>query len=377
MTDTECLDFYDKNIKGNRFHKDYLLKIYPEFMTYIQTRFLNTSGDESVKELIYRIKNNIDELPHCPICGKLLKFINIKNIYQTFCSRECQFSDKGKNICAKIRFDTKLKLYGNGTFTNHEKAVQTCLKKYGVTNVGAVKEVKDKVKQTCLEKYGVDNPIKNKDIREKAINTCIEKFGYKTPFESMNIQNKVKQTCIEKYGVRNIMQLNETKEKIKQTCLKKYGVIYPMQCKDIMLKSFKTCWKLKKSSKSSKKEDEIYNYLITIDKDTQRQYYSDLYPFHCDFYLPNFDIYIEFQGTWVHGKHPFNKDDENDIELLDKWKLKAESSDFYKNAINIWTNTDCIKRQTAKNNNLNYLEIFYYDDYETDIISYINKINAK
>jgi len=63
--------------------------------------------------------------------------------------------------------------------------------------------------------------------------------------------------------------------------------------------------------------------------------------------------------------------------LLDKWKLKAESSDFYKNAINIWTNTDCIKRQTAKNNNLNYLEIFYYDDYKNKISNYINMLNAK
>lgn len=378
MADIECLEFYNKNIKYKRFHKNYLIKIYPEFMKYIQNRFSNLSGDESVKELIYRIKYKLVEKPKCPICGKLLKFINIKNKYQTFCSRKCQFSDEGQQIQSQLRFNTKLKRYGNGTFTNSDKAKKTCLKKYGVTNVGAVKEVRDKVKETCLKKFGVDNPIKNKNIKDKVKQTCLMKFGSETPFESNDIQKKVKQTCIEKYGVKNIMQLEETKEKIKQTCLMKYGVEYPMQYKDIMLKSFKTCWQLKKGNRSSKKEDEVYNYLITfIDKDTKRQYYSELYPFHCDFYLPKYDLYIEYNGTWTHGKHPYNKDNEDDIELLNKWKIKAENSTFYKNAIKNWTVRDPLKRQTAKYNNLNYLEIFYNDDYKTYISNYINRINAK
>ena len=377
MTDIECLEFYNNNLKGKRFHKDYLIKIYPEFMKYIQNRFENLTDNESVKELIYRMEHKLEEVPKCPVCGKLLKFINIKNRYQTFCSRECQFSDDGQKIQSQIRFNTKLKRYGNGTFTNSDKARKTCLKKYGVTNVGAVKEVRDKVKETCLKKYGVDNPIKDKNIKDKVSKTCLKKFGYKTPFESNDIQAKVKQTCIEKYGVKNIMQLNETKEKIKQTCLKKYGVEYPMQYKDIMLKSFETCWKLKKGTRSSKKEDEVFNYLITIDKDTKRQYYSNLYPFHCDFYLPKYNVYIEYQGTWLHGKHPFNENNEDDIDLLNRWKNKAMTSKFYQNAINTWTNRDVLKRETANLNKLNYLEVFYYNDYKIIISDYINKINAK
>lgn len=187
MTDIECLDFYNKNIKGKRFHKDYLIKIYSEFMKYIQNRFENLTGNESVKEIIYRIKHNIENIPKCPICNKNLKFINTKNKYQTFCSRECQFSDKGQYIQSQLRFNTKLKRYGNGTFTNSNKAKQTCLVKYGVTNVGAVKDVRNKVKQTCLKKYGVDNPIKDKNIKDKVKQTCLKKFGSETPFESNNI----------------------------------------------------------------------------------------------------------------------------------------------------------------------------------------------
>lgn len=44
---------------------------------------------------------------------------------------------------------------------------------------------------------------------------------------------------------------------------------YPAQNKEIMLKTFDSRIK-NKTNKFSKKEDEIFNYLITIDNDTKR-----------------------------------------------------------------------------------------------------------
>ena len=143
-----------------------------------------------------------------------------------------------------------------------------------------------------------------------------------------------------------------------------------------MLKTFDSRIK-NKTNKFSKKEDEIFNYLITIDKDTKRQYYSELYPFHCDFYLPNFDVYIEYQGMWTHGLHPFDKDNKDDIEILNKWEIKAETSKFYRSAIKNWTITDPLKRETAKDNKLNYLEIFPNDLYKDKINNYLNKLILK
>ena len=64
----------------------------------------------------------------------------------------------------------------------------------------------------------------------------------------------------------------------------------------------------------------------------------------------------------------YNKDD---INILNIWKEKSKTSNYYKNAINIWTNTDVIKRNTAKKNNLNYLEIFSINI--NDIITEIKK----
>ena len=90
------------------------------------------------------------------------------------------------------------------------------------------------------------------------------------------------------------------------------------------------------------------------------QYKSEKYPFNCDFYIPERELYIEFQWTWTHGKHPFSESQE-DLEILTKWKLK--NTEYYNNAIEVWTKRDVLKRQTAIQNNLNWLEFFTFEDF--------------
>lgn len=90
------------------------------------------------------------------------------------------------------------------------------------------------------------------------------------------------------------------------------------------------------------------------------------YPFNCDFYIKSEDLFIELNLTWTHGNHPFNKNDEEDILLLEYWKQKAENSDYYKNAIYTWTVLDVKKQKIAKENKLNYLCIYNLEDYNND-----------
>ena len=93
---------------------------------------------------------------------------------------------------------------------------------------------------------------------------------------------------------------------------------------------------------------------------------EDRYPFNCDFYIKSEDLFIELNLTWTHGNHPFNKDNEEDILLLEYWKQKAETSDYYKNAIYTWTILDVKKQKIAKENKLNYLCIYNLEDYNND-----------
>ena len=88
------------------------------------------------------------------------------------------------------------------------------------------------------------------------------------------------------------------------------------------------------------------------------QYTSKEYPFHCDFYFPNKKLYLEIQGSWVHGKHPFGSC-EGDDKLLNQYKKK--NSNYYNQVIKIWTQSDPLKRETARKNGLNWVEVFTND----------------
>ena len=60
---------------------------------------------------------------------------------------------------------------------------------------------------------------------------------------------------------------------------------------------------------TSKNEELIYKLLINkFGKDNiERQYKSELYPFNCDFYIPEINTYIEYNGSQFHHFHPFNE----------------------------------------------------------------------
>ena len=67
-------------------------------------------------------------------------------------------------------------------------------------------------------------------------------------------------------------------------------------------------------------------------------------------------FYKKCNGSWTHGGHPFDENNQEDIDKLNLWKEK--NTKYYQNAINTWTNLDVRKRTIAKNNNLNYKEFW-------------------
>ena len=142
------------------------------------------------------------------------------------------------------------------------------------------------------------------------------------------------------------------------TCVKKYGVDNYSKTKEFNEKLYITK-KNNNSFHTSKIEDKFKEYLTLNNINYEYQYKSNVYPFSCDFYFPDYDLYIEIQGNWTHGFHPFDNNSDTDIKKLNIWKTK--NTDYYNKAIYVWTQKDPLKRETAKNNNLNYLEIFSDD----------------
>ena len=71
----------------------------------------------------------------------------------------------------------------------------------------------------------------------------------------------------------------------------------------------------------------------------------------------------------MHGGHPFNENDKSDQVIIEQWENKSKEISFngkpkisYKCAINVWTKSDVLKRNIAKQNNLNYKELWSFEE---------------
>ena len=179
---------------------------------------------------------------------------------------------------------------------------------------------------------------RRKESREKAVNTTKKKHNGN--FWSDEQLHRIQENIIKNRKIIN----QKNKEKIKK-CIEEF--------KDLSGKGISGC--------SSKVEIDFYKYLINTFsfENVDPQHYDDQYPYSCDFFIPGLNLYVEIQGSWTHGKHPFNPDDKKDNEKLNYWKSK--DNEYYNNAIYTWTDLDVRKRQCAKDNHINYLEIFSND----------------
>ena len=106
-------------------------------------------------------------------------------------------------------------------------------------------------------------------------------------------------------------------------------------------------------------EKKAYDMLVNKFNNVDIQYYDEnRYPYFCDFYLPDLDIFIELHISWLHGFHKFDENNNIDIKRLNYLKEKSKNSNYYKKAIEVWTVSDIQKYNIAQQNNLNY-KVFY------------------
>lgn len=234
--------------------------------------------------------------------------------------------------------------------------------------------IQESFKNTINFKYSTDNIAKTDLSKQKYKQTCIEKYGVDNTFKDETFKQKSKQTIKQKYGVDNISQNQQIKQQKMETIINNYGVDNPMKVKEIVLKNFET--KKKNGSYGKSKDEEyIFNCLLQKYKNVKRQYFCEKYPFHCDFYIPEQDLFIEYQGFVSHGKHAYNPNNTEDQQTLENWWQKVYDTaqllennklkdNAYLNFIHTWTITDPKKRQIVKENNLNWIEFFNLQEFE-------------
>lgn len=255
--------------------------------------------------------------------------------------------------------------------TNREKAKQTTIKNFGAIGF-ASEEINNKIKQTNKDLYDVENAMQNSEIAEKVSEkqklnapermkktkkTNLEKYGYENVRQVKEIDDKIKQTCLDKYNTEYIFQAEEVKEKIKETNQKNYNVDWAITSPEIQQKAFET-----RKTNGNQSKDEIYFKKLCnkFNLNFIEQYWSDDYPFPCDFYIPEKKLFIEINDHWTHGNHWFNENNKEDLNNLNNWRNK--NSKYYDIAIDTWTKRDVYKRNIAKENNLNYIVFWNIKD---------------
>ena len=362
MNDSDIIKYLDKFkiIKWkllDDLYQNYLINRYNDFYSTEKTNIL--------RESYYRILNNIDVCPICPICGKKCKFSS--NRYLKTCgSPKCLAKE-----CQEKREKTNLEKYGYKTICEHpniqEKVKNALINKYGVDNPWKLKDVQNKCKKTIINNNGGMGAASSK-IKYKMEQTNLLKYGFKHNWQdpeeqkrshSEEAKKKQKQTCLKRYGVEYTGQSEIKKKRTKETCLKHFGVEYAAQSNIVKEKQQETKRK-NHTFNTSKPENETYRILKEKYSDIKYQYKSKEYPFSCDIYIPSFDLYIECNYHWTHGGHPYNENNKDDIEILNKWKEK--DTKFYTNAITTWTIRDVNKRNIVKQNNLNYIEFWNIEE---------------
>lgn len=246
-----------------------------------------------------------------------------------------------------------------------------------------------KSRKTCLGKYGVEYYGQTAEARKvqsermrgnldvflaKTRATMQKRYGVNYSWESSALRNKAQVTMRERYGSTCYVQSDEYKErldsimdKVRQTNMSRYGAPvytqsdeYKQNVDDIQSRIIAT-----------KRQNGVLN-TSTVEKhvkgfdDFESQYNNDSrYPYLCDFYDKDRDLFIEVNASWTHGYHWY--DVENDVDTRKKWKVKSKKSEYYANALEVFTKRDAEKRETARVNNLNYVTLWDSDGMDADL----------
>lgn len=353
LNDKELQGFVDNGLRPTRYKKNYSI------LHILELKYGNLITNN---EFVYLLRNSnkLDDLHIFCTCGKKNKFINALRGYNKFCSAKCSATNEetkykreitnqylyGKKNVSQVdylninkgqkiksvskestikRKQTKQRLYGNPGYHNIEKMKKTNLKRYGVEYNWASKDSKLNGRKTREEKYG--NPF-YRDL------------------------NKTRKTNLERYGVEWCLQLPEVNNM--------------RNCKEIRDKMENTKRKNGTSGDKSKPELRSYNLIKTKFKDAIHHYFEDSrYPFNCDIYIPNLDLFVECHYGAFHYIEPFDENNLKHIERLNTLKEKEQIKlregklkTKYTGMIRTWTVTDPIKLKTFIDNKLNY-KIFY------------------
>lgn len=288
-----------------------------------------------------------------------------------------------KNIWAKAE-KTMIKRMGiNYGKKRAAKAEKTMLQKYGIPNA-LIKESKfrERARRTNIARYGYEIASSNPRIAAKIVNTTIRRHGGMGR-ASKSSNSKYEATMMDTYSVTNPMKCEPIKKKVAES-YKKVGKYKAMMTKeenrttpkDVAWKGYETK-KKNGSYKVSKPEQYILQRLRSLLGSQVIHLYRGHpdYPWEADFYDPRTGTIYEYQGYFTHDKEPYDPENKEHRKLVRKLKANIETDRWAsKLHLEIWTQKDPLKRSTAKENNIPFVEWFGLVQFEKWLANKIKKL---
>jgi hypothetical protein len=286
----------------------------------------------------------------CESSKRFRTFITMQEGFRKFCgnqsSCECNkvaqqqnkasLTSDQKNKTKEKRRHTNREKYGYDFASQHafvkEKAEQTCLEKYGAKAPTLSPAVLAKAHSTILKNWGVDWPQQHESIRQKTRDVFEEVYGGICPAKNTDVVNKTKATNLEKYGVIAPFQQPESLVKNQQsmrnrTWKSQIAVrqdLQPLFSHDEFIKSPRDaeysfqCLGCNTSFTSFVNGDSNLRCFVCFPRketwgETSIKKFLQLHniefsqwnrrlikPLEVDFFLPEYNLAIEFNGTWYH-----------------------------------------------------------------------------
>ena len=310
--------------------------------------------------------NTNNDLNVCVICGNKISHERLLKCKDT-CCKSCAMKKAMKSDELRQRISNKIRKYYDNEENrkNLSNIIANAWKndEYRQSHVVAAKlahaneELNLRISKTCKQVFNTP------EIKQKISNTLKEHWA--NPEERDKhlkaINNEKVRAKIGK-SVHRAFQNPEVKERHRQAISNALKHAYAENGEIIKTNVYAT----KKNNgtfNSSKPEKDTLDMLQQKFNKVHYQYRCDRYPFACDFYIEDIDLFIELNFHWTHGGRPFNENDKDCIDKLASWKEKAKTSKFYQNAIYTWTDLDVRKAKCAKDNNLNWICLYNWSDF--------------
>jgi len=316
-------DIVKKYIKYDKFVN---MLTNPIIINYLKNRYDDSS---SLLETVQRIRFGIEKKPICARegCNKPVVWVGKKSLMmRTHCCQSCAGLDEKTQ---EKRFDTCEKVWGTRGVYDSEKHQQMYKEKYGVAASAQRKDVIEHRNETFLKNYGTIHPTQCQSVKDKTANTFMERYGVKTTF----MLPEIRELAVKKLNENSKYATSDREKQVREIISRFYNI------------------------DNEKMDKSRFNYNV-------------------DFYLPDYDLYIEYQGSQFHHERAFlgTAEDEAELEsLIDKAKERESETGQKSQASTIayvWAELDVKKREEARDKNLNYLEIYSFHD-EEDIIRQI------